>query len=109
MPRTLNFPALVFPMDNHTKLMQGFHAGETFLFRVWRVAVTDVAPAAMETAGLDAATSPLVYYLARDAWGNVTPDEPTLYLAGPLTLDGAAAVARSFTDEYNRQTNYGAF
>lgn len=92
----------------HSRLMQGFHAGEVFLFRVWRVRQEDVAPAAMETAGLNPATNPTVYYLIRDSWQE-TRDEPALHLAGPLTLDGAAAVARSFTDAYDHETNFGAY
>jgi hypothetical protein len=109
MGRVLNRPPLVFVADNHTRLMQGFHASETFLFRVWRIDEADVTDESMETAGLDRTANPRVYYLLRDTWGGAGFDDPRLYLAGPLTLDGAAAVARTFTEAYDANTNFGAF
>lgn len=109
MARTLRRPALVFPADNHTRLMQGFHAGATFLFRVWRIPVGIIPPEDLETAGLNPFTNPVVYYVARDAWSHQAMTDTERHLAGPLTLDGAAAIARTFIDEYNRNTNFGAF
>lgn len=109
MPRTVRRPPLVFPMENHTRLMQGMTMGSVFLFRVWRVNVLIVPAADLETAGLNPHTNPLVYYVARDAWSNQGMTDTERHIAGPLTLDGAAAIARTLVEEYNRNTNFGAF
>lgn len=94
-----------------SKLMQGAKAdpttreAETFLFRIHRVPVAKVATGVMDDAGLNPFCNPFVFFLvAADEW-----DEPGPELTGPLTYEGALAVARSFTETFNRLTNYGAF
>lgn len=94
-----------------SKLFQGAKVdhetreAETFLFRIHRVPVAKVPSDVLDDAGLNPFSNPFVFFLVgADEW-----DEPGPELTGPLTFDGAVAVARSFTDNFNRLTNYGAF
>ena len=82
------------PSTGLSRLMNGADSvtGETFLFRIQRVG---------EHKGADT-----VYYLVKDEGFSAGAGER---MSGPLTFEGACAVARARIDTYNKQTNFGAF